>query len=168
MALPAGRVGVKRNSVDWQGNVKGNGGSSDTYTKQQIDSKFGGLTFRDNEGTPQVKTADGDWVNFNGGVADISTTPNKALISIAKVSGVSLDGGKLELFSDSSKSNKLIELDLATAPLALYIDLGVDYYYTLTGSGMSLVSYTPLTSNSSKFSTSSYNVLGGTILISKA
>lgn len=67
MALPAGRVGVKRTSVDWQGNAKGNGGSSDTYTKQQIDSKFGGLTFRDNEGTPQVKTADGEWVNFNSG-----------------------------------------------------------------------------------------------------
>lgn len=67
MALPAGRVGVKRTSVDWQGNVKGNGGSSDTYTKQQIDNKFGGLTFRDNEGTPQVKTAEGEWVNFNSG-----------------------------------------------------------------------------------------------------
>lgn len=83
MALPAGRVGVKRTSVDWQGNVKGNGGSSDTYTKQQIDSKFGGLTFRDNEGTPQVKTSEGEWVNFNSGGGIGFNIPNPTTEGLA-------------------------------------------------------------------------------------
>lgn len=75
MALQAGRTGVRKNQVDFLGRVKG-GGSADTYTKTQIDTKLsakqdaekiGGLEFRDNEGQAQYKTPTGEWTNFSSG-----------------------------------------------------------------------------------------------------
>lgn len=127
MALPAGRVGVKRTDVDWQGNVKGGGGSSDTYTKQQIDSKFGGLTFRDNEGTPQVKTSEGDWVNFNKGsivdafdASNIGSATSRADIYIKCPSH----------FSVSYEGSVFVEADerllLINAPVYSYLRVTAD------------------------------------------
>lgn len=87
MALKAGRVGVAPTEVDEFGHVLG--GSGDSYTKEEADSKFatksntytksgadnkfeskeniGGFQFRDNDGTAQYKTPSGDWANFSSG-----------------------------------------------------------------------------------------------------
>lgn len=96
MALQAGRAGVRKDQVDYLGKVKGGGGSSDTYTKQQIDTKLsskqdadkiGGFEFRDNEGTPQYRTSStGDWLNFSsgGGVG--------VILDNATTEGITTDG----------------------------------------------------------------------------
>lgn len=75
MSIRAGRVGVNPTDVDVNGHVKG---SSDTYSKSQIDTKLskklnadkvGGLEFREEDGNAQYKLPDGDWTNFSGGGA---------------------------------------------------------------------------------------------------
>lgn len=75
MSIRAGRVGVNPTDVDVNGHVKG---SSDTYSKSQIDTKLskklnadkvGGLEFREEEGNAQYKLPDGEWTNFSSGGA---------------------------------------------------------------------------------------------------
>lgn len=75
MSIRAGRVGVNPTDVDVNGHIKG---SSDTYSKSQIDTKLskklnadkvGGLEFREEEGNAQYKLPDGEWTNFSGGGA---------------------------------------------------------------------------------------------------
>lgn len=75
MPIRAGRVGVNPTDVDVNGHIKG---TSDSYSKAQIDAKLskklnadkvGGLEFRESEGNAQYKIPNGDWTNFSGGGA---------------------------------------------------------------------------------------------------
>lgn len=76
MSIRAGRVGVNPTDVDVNGHVKG---SSDSYSKAQIDAKLskklnsekvGGLEFREQNGVAQYKLPSGvEWANFSSGGA---------------------------------------------------------------------------------------------------
>ena len=76
MSIRAGRVGVNPTDVDVNGHVKG---SSDSYSKAQIDAKLskklnsekvGGLEFREENGVAQYKLPSGvEWTNFSSGGA---------------------------------------------------------------------------------------------------
>lgn len=68
-----------------------------------IEDTFGDLQFRDNDGTPQVKTPNGDWTNFNSGGGGgigfnipsellMSATPGRASCTIISGGYAVVDG----------------------------------------------------------------------------
>lgn len=79
-----------------------------------LEDTLGTLRFRNSDGTPQVKTPSGDWVNFNSGGSD--GIPEFDLSSFSpEVSAradalyVIMDAIKINIYGDSSKANLLAE-----------------------------------------------------------
>lgn len=71
MALQAGRVGVNKNQVDWQGNIIGGDGSSVQPQIDQIKSQIGSFEFSVVDGKAGYKTSStGEFAPFSSG-ADI-------------------------------------------------------------------------------------------------
>lgn len=125
MSIRAGRVGVNPTDVDVNGHVKG---SSDTYSKSQIDTKLskklnadkvGGLEFREEDGNAQYKLPDGDWTNFSGGGATptLLWTNNGFVVTEADIYGY--------IHSDGDGNATAVTTDIDLDSYEYYIFLAV-------------------------------------------
>ena len=151
MALKAGRVGVAKDQVDEFGHITGGGTPENVYTKSQCDNKFelkshiGGLKFRNNDGTGEYQTPNGEWTPFSSGsdgFSKASLTPNGNVCTVEqdmlrKQDGMCFMLGRIH-FNSSSSSTPIAYIPEGYRPkynLDFYVDIsGTSFRMTIESS----------------------------------
>lgn len=127
-----------------------------------VEETLGTLRFRNNDGTPQVKTPSGDWVNFNsgGGLPSIdlaelspSTTGRSTLVVTARPDVID----ELVLYSDANRTVEIGRCSFEGVCMVVNVPELIDVYWkvfkngtavgTSTGGSGSLKAYVDATNH---------------------
>lgn len=122
-----------------------------------LEDTLGTLRFRNNDGTPQVKTPSGDWVNFNsgGGLPSInlaelspSTTGRSELVVTARPDIID----EIVLYSDANRTVEIGRCSFESACVVLNVPELVDVYWKVFKNGTAVG-----TSNANSGNLKAYN-----------